>query len=50
MIYRAADIEADEEVALTLGGFILIGLLSGGDYNEVGWLGALFHIHRSNPS
>lgn len=34
-IYRAADIEGDDDIALSLGGFILIGLLAGGDYHQV---------------
>lgn len=34
-IYKAANIASDETVALTRAGFILIGLLTGGDYGEV---------------
>jgi holliday junction resolvase YEN1 len=33
-IYRAADIEKDDDIALSWGGFILIGLLAGGDYHQ----------------
>ncbi|KII83853.1 hypothetical protein PLICRDRAFT_147946 [Plicaturopsis crispa FD-325 SS-3] len=35
-IFRAATIEAEQSIALTRGGFILIGLLSGGDYHTAG--------------
>lgn len=35
-VYRAADIEKDPACRLTRGGMILIGLLSGGDYDQVG--------------
>ncbi|KAG9080858.1 hypothetical protein FRC06_006063 [Ceratobasidium sp. 370] len=34
MVYRAADIEKDPACRLTRGGMILIGLLSGGDYDS----------------
>ncbi|KDQ17005.1 hypothetical protein BOTBODRAFT_172612 [Botryobasidium botryosum FD-172 SS1] len=39
VIYRASEIEEDEDVALTQGGFILIGLLAGGDYHQAGLAG-----------
>ena len=35
-IFTAAKIASDETAALNRAGFILIGLLSGGDYEEVG--------------
>lgn len=35
-VYRLADITANPSIALTRGGFILIGLLSGGDYHTGG--------------
>ena len=34
-IFDASVLEADKEIGLTRAGFILIGLLSGGDYEEV---------------
>jgi Holliday junction resolvase YEN1 len=36
MVYKASDITAHEDLGLTRGGFILIGLLSGGDYHPGG--------------
>jgi Holliday junction resolvase YEN1 len=35
MVYRMDDIESDPACKLTRGGMILIGLLSGGDYDQV---------------
>jgi Holliday junction resolvase YEN1 len=35
MVYRAEDLEKDPACRLTRGGMILIGLLSGGDYDQV---------------
>ncbi|EJU00525.1 PIN domain-like protein, partial [Dacryopinax primogenitus] len=39
VIYRAADIESHPDVGLRRGGLILIGLMSGGDYNTTGLMG-----------
>jgi len=36
VVYRLKDISARSDVGLTRGGFILIGLLSGGDYHQAG--------------
>ncbi|KAG8908742.1 hypothetical protein FRB99_002980 [Tulasnella sp. 403] len=36
VIYRADDIEADEDIGLDRNGMILIGLMSGGDYHQAG--------------
>ena len=46
-IFKAADIATDEATCLDRAGFILIGLLSGGDYEEVRLLMYLVHLHRS---
>lgn len=35
MIYRSKDLETHEDVRLTRNGMILIGLMKGGDYDEV---------------
>jgi len=44
-IFKAADIATDEATGLDRAGFILIGLLSGGDYEEVCLLMYLAHLH-----
>jgi Holliday junction resolvase YEN1 len=36
-LYSAQDIEDHPNIQLTQGGCILIGLMSGGDYNTVSW-------------
>jgi holliday junction resolvase YEN1 len=36
MVYSAADVENNPDIALTRGGLILFALLSGGDYSKVG--------------
>lgn len=35
IVYRAANIHANEDINLTVGGFILIAMLKGGDYIPV---------------
>lgn len=37
MVYYASDFVEREDIGLTRNGMILIGLLSGGDYEQVCW-------------
>lgn len=39
MVYRAEDIQNHDEISLTRGGLILIGILRGGDYDQTGLAG-----------
>ncbi|KZT59548.1 hypothetical protein CALCODRAFT_466702 [Calocera cornea HHB12733] len=44
IIYRASDLESHPDIGLRRGGLILIGLLSGGDYNTSGLMGIGINI------